>query len=60
MTITKIPWEKNLQADALARAGSATEQEIIKMKRQVLVQPSPSIVRIQGSMQIRNLNGPRM
>jgi hypothetical protein len=52
MTITKIPREKNVQADALARVGSATEEEIIKMKRQVLVQPSPSIARIQGSMQI--------
>jgi hypothetical protein len=52
VTITKIPREKNGQADALARAGSATEQEIIKMKWQVLVQPSPLIARSTGSMQI--------
>jgi ribonuclease HI len=33
MTVTKIPREKNVQADALARAGSATDQEIAKMKQ---------------------------
>ncbi|XP_062173536.1 uncharacterized protein LOC133878998 [Alnus glutinosa] len=33
MTVTKIPRERNVQADALARAGSATDQEIAKMKR---------------------------
>jgi ribonuclease HI len=43
MTVTKIPRERNVQADALARAGSATDQEIARMKRQVLVQPNPSI-----------------
>ncbi|XP_062176123.1 uncharacterized protein LOC133881194 [Alnus glutinosa] len=43
MTVTKIPRERNVQADALARAGSATDQEIARMKQQVLVQPNPSI-----------------
>jgi hypothetical protein len=52
MTVTKIPREKNVQADALARAGSATDQEIAKMKQQVLVQPNPSIDKSQGLMQV--------
>jgi hypothetical protein len=52
MTITKIPREKNVQADALARAGSATDQEIAKMKQQVLVQPNPSIDKSQDLMQV--------
>jgi ribonuclease HI len=51
MTVTKIPRERNVQADALARAGSATDQEIIKMKRHVLVQPNPSIDKSQCVMQ---------
>lgn len=51
MAITKIPRKKNVQADALAKAWSATEQET-KMKQQVLVQPSPSIDRTQGLMQV--------
>jgi ribonuclease HI len=33
MKIRKIPREENVQADTLARAGSATKQEITKMKR---------------------------
>jgi len=52
MTVTKIPRERNVQADALARAGSATDQEIAKMKRQVLVQPNPSIDKSQCVMQV--------
>jgi hypothetical protein len=52
MTITKIPREKNVQADALARAKSATDQEIAKMKQQVLVQPNPSIDKSQDLMQV--------
>jgi hypothetical protein len=52
MTVTKIPHEKNVQVDALARAGSATDQEIAKMKRQVMVQPNPSIDEGQGLMQV--------
>lgn len=52
MTIAKIPREENVQADALAKVGSATEQEITKTKRKVLVQPSPTIAGIHNSMQI--------
>jgi hypothetical protein len=51
MTDTKIPRERNVQADALARAGSATDQVIAKMKRHVLVQPNPSIDKSQCVMQ---------
>jgi len=43
VTIIKVPREENTQVDMLARVGSATEQEIVKMKRQVLVQPCPAI-----------------
>lgn len=56
--IAKIPQEENAQADTLARAGSATEQEITKMKRQVLVQPSHTIAGIHNSMQIAEENVP--
>jgi hypothetical protein len=52
ITIKKIPRKENVQADALARAGSATEQEIIKMKRQVLVQPSLTIAGVFDLMQL--------
>jgi ribonuclease HI len=43
MIVTKIP---------RARAGSATDQEIAKMKQQVLIQPNPSIDKSQGLMQV--------
>jgi hypothetical protein len=52
MTFTKIPREKNVQVDALARAGFVTDQGIAKMKRQVMVQPNPSIDEGQGLMQV--------
>ncbi|XP_062173678.1 uncharacterized protein LOC133879154 [Alnus glutinosa] len=52
LTVIKIPRERNVQADALARAGSATDQEIAKMKRQVLVQPNPSIDKSQCVLQV--------
>jgi hypothetical protein len=51
MTIVKIPREENTQADMLDRAGSATEQEIMKMKRQVFVQPIPTISGVFDLMQ---------
>jgi hypothetical protein len=52
MIITKIPREENTQADALARVGSATDQEMTVMKRGILVQPQPTIRKTRDLMRI--------
>lgn len=41
VVLTKIPREENIQADALSRVGSGTEQEIQATKEKVLVKTEP-------------------
>jgi hypothetical protein len=58
VTIVKVPREGNAQADMLARVGSAAEEEIVKMKQQVLVQPRPAIAGVLDLMQVILENEP--
>jgi hypothetical protein len=43
-TMTKIPWEENLQADALSKMGSGTGPDVKTSTNEVVVQTEPSII----------------
>jgi ribonuclease HI len=55
VVVTRVPRSKNKRADALARLGSATDENIVASKQQVVVLDNPSMPNLESVIQIDDI-----